>query len=288
MHSWPMMVESMSATSSRFQRGSSGWTTTSTLLERRRAPSARPWRRRRSEVGGVALVDPAAGSAPADRPRAAGRARGRPACHRAVPLLSASQWPSASQTSTRSHRRADRQRQVGTGLGARRAIGRRDRQRRQRAGLSRPADPQRAPSADEHARAEHRLVRRARRRPALLGGGLGGDGAARDRGRSRSRASCRSWSAGPAFICGPCSTGSRRCRAIDPEVRARGPRSARRGESCRGSRELDPEAAARLKPADTARIARALEVVLSTGRTLAEWQQQREGGIGGDRSTSGR
>src|SRR5437899_4675502 len=29
MHSWPMMVESMSATSSRFQRGSSGWTTTS-------------------------------------------------------------------------------------------------------------------------------------------------------------------------------------------------------------------------------------------------------------------
>src|SRR5437762_865668 len=30
MHSWPMMVESMSDTRSRFQRGSSGWTTTST------------------------------------------------------------------------------------------------------------------------------------------------------------------------------------------------------------------------------------------------------------------
>src|SRR3954469_18283602 len=30
MHSWPMMVESMSDTSSRFQRGSSCWTTTST------------------------------------------------------------------------------------------------------------------------------------------------------------------------------------------------------------------------------------------------------------------
>src|SRR5256885_3747105 len=29
MHSWPMMVESMSATSSRFQRGSSAWTTAS-------------------------------------------------------------------------------------------------------------------------------------------------------------------------------------------------------------------------------------------------------------------
>ena len=35
-----------------------------------------------------------------------------------------------------------------------------------------------------------------------------------------------------------------------------------------------------LNPADTTRIARALEVVLSTGRTLAQWQEQREGGIG--------
>jgi tRNA dimethylallyltransferase len=43
---------------------------------------------------------------------------------------------------------------------------------------------------------------------------------------------------------------------------------------------LDPEAAARLNPADTTRISRALEVVLSTGRTLAEWQERREGGIG--------
>ena len=41
----------------------------------------------------------------------------------------------------------------------------------------------------------------------------------------------------------------------------------------------DPEAAARLNAGDTARIARALEVVLSTGRSLAEWQMQREGGI---------
>jgi tRNA dimethylallyltransferase len=41
----------------------------------------------------------------------------------------------------------------------------------------------------------------------------------------------------------------------------------------------DPDAAARLKPSDTARIARALEVIVSTGRTLADWQQHREGGI---------
>ncbi len=42
---------------------------------------------------------------------------------------------------------------------------------------------------------------------------------------------------------------------------------------------LDPEAAARLNAADTTRIARALEVVRSTGRTLAAWQAERVGGI---------
>ncbi|UZW56523.1 tRNA (adenosine(37)-N6)-dimethylallyltransferase MiaA [Sphingobium sp. JS3065] len=41
----------------------------------------------------------------------------------------------------------------------------------------------------------------------------------------------------------------------------------------------DPEAAARLAPADTTRVARALEVVRSTGKPLAQWQQHRTGGI---------
>ncbi|MBB5725277.1 tRNA dimethylallyltransferase [Sphingomonas endophytica] len=45
------------------------------------------------------------------------------------------------------------------------------------------------------------------------------------------------------------------------------------------SRE-DPEAAARLNARDTTRVARALEVVRSTGRTLAAWQADRSGGIG--------
>ena len=43
----------------------------------------------------------------------------------------------------------------------------------------------------------------------------------------------------------------------------------------------DPERAAALNPADTTRIARALEVVRSTGKPLAHWQEQRAGGIGG-------
>lgn len=43
----------------------------------------------------------------------------------------------------------------------------------------------------------------------------------------------------------------------------------------------DPDAAARIGPSDTTRIQRALEVVESTGRTLADWQQTKVGGIGG-------
>jgi tRNA dimethylallyltransferase len=66
--------------------------------------------------------------------------------------------------------------------------------------------------------------------------------------------------------------------AIDPEVRER-VRAAPIEENRAKLASLDPEAAARLKPADTARINRALEVILSTGRTLVEWQKQREGGI---------
>ncbi len=42
----------------------------------------------------------------------------------------------------------------------------------------------------------------------------------------------------------------------------------------------DAAAAARLAPADTTRVARALEVMRSTGRALADWQGFRVGGIG--------
>jgi tRNA dimethylallyltransferase len=42
----------------------------------------------------------------------------------------------------------------------------------------------------------------------------------------------------------------------------------------------DPQAAARLMPADRQRTLRALEVVRATGQPLAHWQQRREGGLG--------
>jgi tRNA dimethylallyltransferase len=68
---------------------------------------------------------------------------------------------------------------------------------------------------------------------------------------------------------------------IKPEIRA-GVRAAVVGQNLAALAELDPVAAAKLNPADTTRIARALEVIRSTGRTLAQWQLRREGGIGGE------
>jgi tRNA dimethylallyltransferase len=65
---------------------------------------------------------------------------------------------------------------------------------------------------------------------------------------------------------------------IDPEVRRR-VRAAAVEDNRAKLEAFDPQAAARLKPGDTARINRALEVILSTGRTLGEWQRQRGGGI---------
>lgn len=67
--------------------------------------------------------------------------------------------------------------------------------------------------------------------------------------------------------------------AIDPEVRAR-VRQATVEQNRAELEKRDPPAAARLNPADTTRINRALEVLLSTGRTLAEWHKERQGGIG--------
>ena len=66
---------------------------------------------------------------------------------------------------------------------------------------------------------------------------------------------------------------------IDPEVR-RAVRALAVGEAHPALRREDPEAATRIRPGDTTRTARALEVVRSTGRTLRAWQAARSGGIG--------
>ncbi len=67
--------------------------------------------------------------------------------------------------------------------------------------------------------------------------------------------------------------------AIDPAVRA----TVRAGSAAENYTALlreDPIAAAALSPGDSARIARALEVIRSTGQGIVSWRAQKSGGIG--------
>ena len=68
---------------------------------------------------------------------------------------------------------------------------------------------------------------------------------------------------------------------VDPDVRNE-VRAASLEENRARLEKADPEGAARLGSGDKARTARALEVVLSTGRSLADWQSERSGGIAQD------
>ncbi|MEC3949730.1 tRNA (adenosine(37)-N6)-dimethylallyltransferase MiaA [Sphingobium sp. HWE2-09] len=65
---------------------------------------------------------------------------------------------------------------------------------------------------------------------------------------------------------------------IDPDIRA-AVRALPVADAHAALAREDPEAAARLAAADTTRVARALEVVRSTGRPLKDWQQHKAGGI---------
>ncbi|MDP3783579.1 MAG: tRNA (adenosine(37)-N6)-dimethylallyltransferase MiaA [Sphingopyxis sp.] len=66
---------------------------------------------------------------------------------------------------------------------------------------------------------------------------------------------------------------------IDPDVRAAARALAVADAHAALTRE-DPDTAARLNPADTTRIARALEVVRSTGHPLGHWHAAHTGGVG--------
>ncbi len=67
--------------------------------------------------------------------------------------------------------------------------------------------------------------------------------------------------------------------AIAPEIRAAA-RALSTPEAYRALQQEDPARAAVLAPGDSARIARALEVIRSTGRSLADWHSEPAGGIG--------
>jgi len=68
---------------------------------------------------------------------------------------------------------------------------------------------------------------------------------------------------------------------IDPAIR-RAVRAMPVAEAHAALGREDSEAAGRLRASDTTRVARALEVVRSTGRPLTRWQAEKVGGIGGD------
>ena len=65
---------------------------------------------------------------------------------------------------------------------------------------------------------------------------------------------------------------------INPDMRAK-VRALETDKAYAALQVEDPERAALLEPTDSQRIARALEVVRSTGQTLTHWQSRKEGGI---------
>lgn len=67
---------------------------------------------------------------------------------------------------------------------------------------------------------------------------------------------------------------------IDADVR-RAVRAMPQAEAYAALTREDPARAALLSPNDVARVTRALEVMRATGRTLAQWQEHRVGGIAG-------
>ena len=135
-----------------------------------------------------------------------------------------------------------------------------------------------APSAEEHKRAEHRLY-------GYLDGAVAcsaADWAERAKAEIadiQSSGRLPILAGGTGMYIRTLLDGIAPVPAIDQDVR-REVRSAPVAENRAKLERLDPEAAARLNAADTTRIARALEVVLSTGQPLSQWQERREGGIG--------
>ena len=165
----------------------------------------------------------------------------------------------------------------GLGAGAGRAARRRRHQCRQHAGLPRAGHPDGAADGRGRRRAPRTpfTASSAARRP-IPPAAMRSMRPARSPRRA-GRAACPSSSAAPGFTSRRCWKVCRRCR---PPIRTCAPIGARRPRSGPAP-ELhamlaarDPEMAARLMPTDPQRIVRALEVLESTGRSLADWQRQ--------------
>ena len=134
-----------------------------------------------------------------------------------------------------------------------------------------------APSREEHARAEHRLY--GDRDGALPCSAADWAALAKQEiARAHVLGKLPILAGGTGLYLRTLLDGIAPVPAIDADVR-----KLVRSRSAQENRDelmrLDLEACTRLNPADTTRIARALEVVKSTGRPLKSWQSEREGGI---------
>src|SRR5579884_4043059 len=277
MHSWPMMVESMSATNSRFQRGSSDCTIISSPSMASSAHRASlplpPKRRSAASPSSIHCRKAVCESSSRSRPstRSINLSSSLPAAIIVSTSMSCSKPPLvliAGPTSSGKSAVALSLAQQINGVivnadsaqiykdlpilsAAPTALQQREAEHR----LYGIADGAKACSASDWAKLARRQIEELQgqgRTPILVGGtGL----------------YIRTLLEGIAPV-----------PPIDPDVRA----SVRHAtvEANRAKLEqVDRDASRKIGPNDKTRIARALEVVLSTGRTLAEWQRYREGGI---------
>ena len=290
MHSWSIMVESMSAISIFFRRPAAGCTTMSTGASARRSLNASvadalslPSGRAMSQATpSVEPVDPAC----ADRRlRTRGKLRrhgasGRMGDERGDERHGWIRWTDG-QAGAHPERdpdsRADSERQVGTRAGDRPPRRGRGRQCRCDAGLRRARRVDRQARPGRAGRRPAPPLRPRGPRRALFGRALA----------RRRRDACRCRHVGPAS-----PDLRRRHRALLPGADGRAVRHARGpGRHTRrlarqaggGGRSSPPShpgrarrlAAGRLRPTDSQRIVRALEVLDASGRSILDWQARK-------------
>ncbi|MEO5641108.1 MAG: tRNA (adenosine(37)-N6)-dimethylallyltransferase MiaA [Sphingomicrobium sp.] len=136
------------------------------------------------------------------------------------------------------------------------------------------------PSATDEARAEHRLygmIDGAEPCSAAMWAGL----AKAEIGRAHGTGRLPILVGGTGLYLRTLIDGIAPIPPIDPAVRAE-VRAASVADNRVALADLDPVAAIRIGPADTTRIARALEVVRSTGRPIGDWHAAKSGGIGSE------
>ena len=279
MHSWPIMVESMSARNSLLRRSAAGCTTTSIGRRPARAQllGERALVDAASAVKGMSAAMPAPSQFAARRRPAARRARARARRRRA-------RFGIADQGRDMSHGDADAGQARCLSQGRPRAASRRWRWRWPRSSAASSSMPIRCRSIATCASS-----RRGRRRTKKRACRTGSTAMSTRRRIIRSGAGAAMSRAAldEAAGAGPRADPGRRHRALFqgadrgacggaadpgryPRARARAAAKRRRRRRCTPNwRARDPATAQRLMPNDRSRIARALEVVLATGRSLS-------------------